>query len=291
MNAKLLSDEIPSDRYEARRCRKDGKVIILDCMRWRTEYEGRPAVIGTALDVTERKKLEREKTDFLAMITHYFRSPLTNILGYSELLSGKSKNNETGEMAEAILKSGKRLSGLVDDFLFHSRLESGMAIIEKEPGDLKELLRGLCEEYALLAEKRGLSFSLELPYGQPEVYFNRQLMERAISNVLQNALNYTPQGGKVTVNAVMEGDFVAITVTDTGPGIPAEMQPKVFDKYFRSPRTAGTRGTGLGLAVVKLVADVHSGKVEANCPEGAGCTFKILLPVKPREEDADYHHA
>jgi PAS domain S-box-containing protein len=280
INAKLLSGEIPNVRFEARRQRKDGREVILECIRWKTEYEGRPAVIGTALDITERKRLEREKMDFLAMVTHDFKSPLTNILGYSELLLETSRDPAAGEMAEAILRGGRRLSRMVDDFLFHSRLESGIAVIEKEPSDLKGLLKGICEEYALQAQKRGLSFSLELPYNLPEISIDRKLMERAVSNILQNALSYTPQGGKVNVKAEMPGGGIAaITVSDTGPGIPAEMQTKVFDKYFRSPRTAGTRGTGLGLSVVKLVADVHGGNVEVSCPEGRGCTFRILLPV------------
>jgi signal transduction histidine kinase len=254
--------------------------VILECIRWKTEYEGRPAVIGTALDVTERKRLEREKMDFLAMVTHDFKSPLTNILGYSELLLEKSKDANTGEMADAILRGGRRLSRMVDDFLFHSRLESGMAVIEMEPADLNDFLKGICEEYALQAEKRGLSFTLELPYNLLEISFDRKLMERAVSNILQNALSYTPQGGTVKVKAeTLDGGIAAITISDTGPGIPAEMQSKVFDKYFRSPRTAGTRGTGLGLSVVKLVADVHSGKVDVSCPEGRGCTFKMLLPL------------
>ncbi|MGC2423882.1 MAG: ATP-binding protein [Nitrospirota bacterium] len=287
LNEKLLSGEIPNIRFEARRQRKDGKEVILECIRWKTEYEGRPAVIGTALDVTERKRLEREKMDFLAMVTHDFKSPLTNILGYSELLLEKSRDSTTSEMADAILRGGRRLSRMVDDFLFHSRLESGMAVIEKEPSDLKYLLKGICEEYALQAEKRGLTFSLELPYNLPKISFDRKLMERAVSNILQNALSYTPQGGKVTVKAEkLDGEIAAITVSDTGPGIPAEMHSKVFDKYFRLPRTAGTRGTGLGLSVVKLVADAHGGKVEVSCPEGRGCTFRILLPLSGEGEKA-----
>ncbi|MGA2192589.1 MAG: PAS domain S-box protein [Nitrospirota bacterium] len=279
----VLTGMAANHRYQGRWIKKGGRMLEVEGTAAFTVYRGRPAIIGTALDVTERKTLEREKMDFLAMVTHDFKSPLTNILGYSELLLEKSKGDETVEMAEAIVKSGEKLSWMVEDFLFHSRLESGAGIPEMAPGDLKELLKKVCEEYVPQAEKKGLIFQLELPLSLPRIRFDRKLMERAVSNMLQNALTYTPEGGRVTVTAEnlnsIDKDFAAISVSDTGPGIPAEFQSKVFDKYFRSPTTAGIRGTGLGLAVVKLVADVHSGKMEVNCPEGVGCTFRMLIPV------------
>lgn len=282
----ILSGEKEKVRYQARWVRKDGRTIEVEGSAGFTTFKGRPALITTALDVTERKALERDKADFLAMVSHDFKSPLTNILGYSELLLEKGREktpDETCEMASAINRSGRKLYGMVEDFLFHSRLESGTVAAEKAPGDIEGLLREACGDCETIAKKKGLSLSLDVRANLPRVWFDKRLMERAVHNLLQNALTYTPEGGKIAVAAdwAKEGaeDFVVISVSDTGPGIPAEFQMRVFEKYFRAPSSAGVRGTGLGLAVVKLVADAHSGKADVDCPEGAGCTFRIMLPA------------
>ena len=279
-------------RYQGRWVRKDGRTIEVEGSAGFTTFKGRPALITTALDVTERKALERDKADFLAMVSHDFKSPLTNILGYSELLQEKGREKaaeEVCEMAGAINRSGRKLYGMVEDFLFHSRLESGTAAPEKTPGDLEGLLRGACDDCETQAEKKGLSLSLDVRAGLPRVSFDKRLLERAVHNLLQNALTYTPEGGKIAVTADWakedERDFIVISVSDTGPGIPAEFQTRIFEKYFRAPSSAGVRGTGLGLAVVKLVADAHSGKAEVDCSEGAGCTFRIVLPADTGAHD------
>jgi signal transduction histidine kinase len=154
-----------------------------------TTYQGRPAAVGIVQDVSERKRLERDKADFLAMVTHDFKSPLTNILGYSELIMQKGcvrTMDEVCEMAASVYKSGRKLIGMVEDFLFHSRLEAGTATLQKAPGNLEDLLRGVCEEYAPQAEKKGLELRLEHMSGLPRLYYDKRLVERAVSNLNQH---------------------------------------------------------------------------------------------------------
>jgi len=291
LNNRLLSGDVPSLRYETRRVRKDGAIIHVEMLRWKTEYEEKPAIIGTAIDITERKTIERERADFLAMITHDFRTPLTNIIGYSQLLMQKPTglHEDSINMLDAIYRNGDKLSGMVEDFLVHSKLECGMAAPEKIPGDIEEMLKKIGEEFAHQAARKRLAFELTVSPGLPRVPFDRKLLERAVSNLLQNAIVYTPEGGRITVSAELapgpHGDFAAISVSDNGVGIPAELKPKIFDKYFRSPKTSGAMGTGLGLAVVKAVVIAHEGKVEVDSLEGEGCTFRILLPIGPQEKN------
>jgi PAS domain S-box-containing protein len=288
---RIASGEEKSIRYQAVWVKKDGGLLDVEGTATFTAYKGRPAIIGTALDVTERKAAERERADFLAMVTHDFKAPLTSIMGFSELLMDKGSEesgDELGEMTAAIYRSGEKLSGMVEDFLVHSKLESGVAAPEKTPGKLGDVVEDVRESFSSEADKKGLELVTEIEPGLPRMNFDKKLMERAISNLIQNAVKYTPEGGKITLKAeCLSGsgeDLVAISVTDTGPGIPAELQPHLFKKYFRSPQTSGVRGAGLGLTVVKSVADAHGGDVEVCCPEGEGCTFRILLPVGPRKK-------
>jgi signal transduction histidine kinase len=118
------------------------------------------------------------------------------------------------------------------------------------------------------------------------VIIDQKLVQRAVTNLLQNAVNYTPSGGMISLGIEStrgdDEDFIVISVADTGPGIPKEEQDKVFDKYYRSSRTIDTKGTGLGLFIVKTVAKAHGGQVELTSEEGKGSTFKIILPSAPK---------
>jgi two-component system phosphate regulon sensor histidine kinase PhoR len=292
LNGRLLSGDVQNLRYETRRVRKDGAVIHVEMLRWKTEYEEKPAIIGTAIDITERKTIEREREDFLAMITHDFKAPLTSIRGFSELIMEKGRDelgDDLREMIAMIYRSGEKLSGMVEDFLVHSKLESGVAAPEKTPENMGEILKDVSEVFSSEAKKKGLAFVKKIEPGLPIMNFDKKLMERAVSNLIQNAVKYTPEGGKITVKAEcisgFDGDMVVISVTDTGPGIPAELQPHLFEKYFRSSKTRGAIGTGLGLAVVKAVVNAHEGKVEVDSLEGEGCTFRIILPIGSQENN------
>lgn len=238
-------------------------------------------------DITERKVLERQRVDFYAMVTHDLKSPLSAIRGYSELLltiQGNAFDKDTTEMVAGIHRSGKKLLRIVEDFLTFSRLESGTASLNGTLIDVGILLDDLHREFSPLAAEKGLSLTVGPGEGLPRAVLDKGLVERALQNLIQNAVLYTPRGGEITVEAgALEENsrsFISFLVSDNGPGIPAEDQGRIFEKYYRSPRTAGVKGTGLGLAIVKAVAGAHGGRVELESAEGSGSTFRLILPVE-----------
>jgi hypothetical protein len=207
-------------------------------------------------------------------------------LGYSELISkaaqGIAGGNVIDEMSKAVKRSGDKLLRLADDFMAASRLEAGGLDIRPTPVESAGLLLEVRDDFEPVARKKGIAFTADIPDGLPLAVMDKKQVERAVGNLLQNAFNYTPKGGEVRLaaEAVSYGDdnYILVSVSDTGPGIPKEDKEKIFDKYFRSPKTAGTKGTGLGLAIVKAVAEAHGGRVEVESEEGKGSTFRLFLP-------------
>ncbi len=271
--------------YQGSWLRKDGDSVEVEGKAAFTIFNGRPAIIGTALDVSQRKYLEKQRADFLAMITHDFKSPLTSILGNAELISMMkqgSADQETADMAANIVRNGDRLRSLVDDFLVHSRLDSAVLTSELTSADVREILRDVVKDFENQATKKGQALNTEFAQDVPALNMDVTLVQRAVSNLLQNAVNYTPEGGRIslkTQKAINGGRaFLVISVKDSGIGIPAAEQSKIFQKYYRMSRTSRTGGTGLGLAIVKAVADAHNGRVELTSEEGAGSTFKLFIP-------------
>jgi signal transduction histidine kinase len=239
---------------------------------------------GVSVLLMRLRLLERQKEDFYAIVTHDIKSSLTTILGYTEFLQTDKKyklNDEQQEIVAAIDRSGHNILRLAEGFLDLSRLRSWKMSLNKSAVDVGLLMKEIHGCYVQCAREKGLELKLELPEAHVVCMLDRRYVESAVRNLVENAIKYT-RTGSVTLKAARQagsgGEFVAISVSDTGPGIPREHVKKIFNRYYRSPRTAGLKGTGLGLAIVKEVADVHDGLVQVNCTEGAGCTFKLFLP-------------
>jgi signal transduction histidine kinase len=227
--------------------------------------------------------LEQQRDNFLAMVTHDFKSPLTVMMGYAELIATHEGLDENiSEMCGYILKNGEKLLGMVDDFIFHARLQSGVLTPEFATTDLNEVLKDARKEFSVQAVKKRQVIEVDFAEDLQFAFLDRKLIERAIYNLMQNAINYTPEGGQISLKTeyrvVGKQIFPAISVSDTGPGIPAEQISQLFDMYFRSKNTIGVRGAGLGLTIVKAVAEAHGGHVEIVSELGKGSTFYIYLP-------------
>jgi len=232
-------------------------------------------------DITEKKALERQKADFYAMVTHDIRSPLTSVIGYSELLKSKSDkfDAETNQMVATIMKSGERIEHLLENFLTISKIDAGKFVVTPAPTDIAALLRDACSDIEMAVQKKKLDLKIEIADGLPQATVDPKLIQRAVLNLLHNAINYTPAPGTITLKAVFDGNFIIISVTDTGKGIPADEQKAIFAKYFRSQKTSGVKGSGLGLAIVKSAVEAHGGRVEVESELGKGSTFKMFFPV------------
>jgi len=283
-----IEEKVKDLHSEFRMLKKDGGVVFVEVLSSYTLYQGKPSIIGSLLDITERKELEQQKTDFYAMITHDFKSPLTTILGYTEfILTVKADrlDSEIMEMVAAIQNSGVNLLHMSDDFLALSRIESGMLTLNLAPIDVSDILRRVSKDLEKAAHEKGLSLVEKFSGGLPAAMADQRLVRRAMANLLHNAINYTPSGGAVTLRTEAapsgESGYVVVSVSDTGPGIMPGEREKIFDKYYRSPVTSGLKGTGLGLAIVKAVAEAHGGRVALESEEGKGSTFRMFLPTQP----------
>jgi len=262
----------------------DGRIIEVEVLSSVYMFNQARVVQCNFRDITKRKELEKLKADFYAMVTHDIRSPLVTILGYSEmLLSNAGKfDEETNQMVAAIYKSGQRVTSLIENFLTISKVEAAKLVLNAAPTDIALLLRDACLEIKLAAQEKKLDLKMEIADGLPKAMVDSRLIQRAVLNLLNNAVNYTPAPGTIVLKAVSEGNnLLIISVTDTGVGIPADEQKAVFEKYYRSRKTAEVKGSGLGLAIVKTAAEAHGGRVELESESGKGSTFRIILPLSP----------
>ncbi|HEY3347921.1 MAG TPA: PAS domain-containing sensor histidine kinase [Nitrospirota bacterium] len=263
--------------------RKNGTVFPMDLAVGEVKLDGRRIFAGIARDITERKEIEQQKADFYAMVTHDIKSPLTVVLGFAEVMSMMELAPDVKEMAEGIDNNAKKIIGLLEDFLDMSRLESARFALEPAKGDLLELVGSIAEQFRPLAEKKRISLSVDADGRMPAVVFDAKYLVRAVSNMVQNAINYTPEGGRVVIAAYLrqakDGRVAEVSVSDTGIGIPAGDIKRIFEKYYRSPSVSNTKGSGLGLALVKAVAEAHGGNISVHSEEGKGSTFVISLPL------------
>lgn len=283
--AELKAGDLPL--FESTHIAKDGRAIPVEIKSVYMEIGGGEYVCAFVRDIAERKALERQRSDFYAMITHDLKSPLTVILGYADMLLEEGQQDrpeDIREMAAGIKLSGRKLFRMVDDFLAISRLEAGKATFNECPVDVREMLVEVASEGFALAVRKGQAFDSQIDNGLPMSIIDKTHVYRAVTNLVLNAVNYTPDGGRITFKAesIVSGGQpqIRISVADNGPGIPAGERERIFEKYYRSPKTSGTRGSGLGLAVVKAVAAIHGGRVELSSEEGRGSEFSLVLPVR-----------
>lgn len=241
---------------------------------------------------------------FSADIAHDLRTPVNNIRGEAEVALARARSTEEyRDVVESCLEEAVRLSDLIGDLLFLARAESPLTHLRRERVDVAELLGGVREYYEASAADSGVSLTTTVADQPVVAELDRTLLQRAVGNLVSNALAHTPPGGTVVLGTVFDSpidsphfdssktDFpnaafstIRIDVSDTGVGIPAEALPKVFDRFFRvdSSRSQGSGGTGLGLAIVQSIALLHGGKVEIASQPGHGTRVTLRMPVRPR---------
>ncbi|MBI5642516.1 MAG: PAS domain-containing sensor histidine kinase [Deltaproteobacteria bacterium] len=232
-------------------------------------------------DITEEKKVETIKKDFVANVSHELRTPLASIKGYSEtLLDGGMDDKETlKEFLRVIDRHATRMARLIDDLLILSRLESHQMAIISAPVELNDLIFTTTKGFEKQARDKGIAISAEIPDDLPKVMGDRDRLEQVVVNLLDNAIKYTHSGGSVTVKAKREDGGVRVDITDTGMGIPSGDIPRIFERFYRvdKARSRELGGTGLGLAIVKHIIQGHNGKLFVESTPGKGSTFSFLL--------------
>jgi len=254
------------------------------------KISGQEYVCAFARDISERKRSEQERTEFLAMVSHDIRSPMTTIIGMSELVAERGRDTldeESLEMLGDINRSGRKVTDMLKDFVTVARLEIGKLPINYFPVKPAVIVEECMLDYAQMASEKPVELSSHIEEGLETVELDKDLVERALGNLVTNAINYTPAGGHITVGtgARMEDGvrMLELSVQDDGPGIPPEEHELAFQKYARLKTATGVKGTGLGLPIVKAIAAAHGGRVELVSEEGKGARFAILLPYRKDE--------
>jgi len=229
------------------------------------------------------EKLERVRKDFVINVSHELRTPLASIQGYTEtLLDGALADPEHNVRFLGIIRQNvERLTRLTEDLLTLSRIEQKRLALNFEPHSLNRLLRDAIDLVRPIARKSGVALDLQPAAGDPEVWCDREAVDQVLSNLLDNAVKYTPAGGMVDVGTAASDHWVEVFVRDTGIGIPAEDVPRLFERFYRvdKARSRELGGTGLGLSIVKHLVAAHHGTVRVESAPQRGSTFYFTLPA------------
>lgn len=252
-----------------------------------------------------RERFQRT-TNALASAAHDLKTPLSILNGYVELLHSEKLgplSDRQREVLQDMRDSGKRLQQFIQDFLTYSALETGGLRMHFDMGNVNDCLSGVCRLWSSRFQEKGIALYFLGNDKLPIFPFDSPKLERIISNLLENSFKFTPQGGTVWVHAepymwerrtasqpstserrrqnLTHPNSVKVSVSDTGPGIPAEFHLEVFDDFFRLPGTENQEGMGLGLAIARRLVQGMSGKIWVESDPGAGCKFSFLIPYKP----------
>jgi two-component system phosphate regulon sensor histidine kinase PhoR len=234
-------------------------------------------------DITELRKLERVRRDFVANVSQELRTPLTAIQGFAEtLLAGAidDPQNRT-RFLEIILEHSRRLARLTDDLLMLSKMDAERLELEIRRLPVPQIIQSCLETAQRRASEKDLRISLNMPQGLPDIAGDRRRLAEVLQNLLDNAIQYTLPGGQILVSAEKGEGEVILTVSDTGIGIPKADQPRIFERFYRVDvaRSREAGGTGLGLAIAKHLVDVHGGRLWVDSEVGQGSQFHFSVPL------------
>jgi len=231
-------------------------------------------------DQTEIERMEKTRRDFIANVSHELRTPLTSVQGYAEtLLEGNSLSSGTREFLEVIRKNATRMGRLTEDLLILARVESGEQAFNLEMAMPQDLLNDAEQTFRELAAARNIELSV-MNTATSAVLVDRYAIHQVFSNLIDNALKYGAQGGKILIGACDTEEGVQFYVRDFGFGIPSEHLPRLFERFYRvdKARSRESGGTGLGLAIAKHVVRAHAGTIRAESELNHGSTFYFTLP-------------
>lgn len=240
--------------------------------------------IWTLRDVTEQRELDRLKDDFVATVSHELRTPLTSMMGFLQMI----RDGEAGELTpeqdrflSIVYRSSERLQRLVGDLLFVSRLDSGGLQLNLQPVHVDEVLREAAETVTGIVRSHDLTLTTDIGH-VPPIDGDRERLSQLFANLLSNAVKFTPAGGHITARAYANDGAAIAEIEDTGIGIPAIEQERLFQRFFRSStaQAQAIPGTGLGLVISKAIAEAHGGEIRVRSEPGSGTCFSVALPLE-----------
>lgn len=239
--------------------------------------------VAVIRDVTEERRLEKLREDFIANVSHELRTPIAMLQGYSEAIIDDiaSSDEEKKELAQIIYDESLRMGRLVNELLDLARMESGKMELHKKKVNLKDFAERVIRKFQGLSKEHKIELSLKLHLEDPWLEIDVDRIEQVLTNLIHNALRYTNEGGSVTLVITSTINSVKFDIIDTGTGIPEEDLPYVFERFYKADkaRTRGrSSGTGLGLAIAKNIVEAHGGHIGVHSKKGEGSTFTFTIP-------------
>ena len=273
-----------------------GELAIVEMRVVETEWEDEVAYLASLRDITEHRQahealveLDRAKSEFISNVSHELRTPLQSIRGFTKLmLMGKVPDPETQKEFLSIMeRESKHLSGLIEGLLDMSRLESGRFQIQKQRMSIENIISDAIGNFYSLASERGVVIHMDILSALPEMEVDGERLGQVMFNLLSNALKFSPDSGDVTVKAEVKNSDLMVQVSDCGIGIPNEVMPYLFQRFYRAKDPMARGGTGLGLYISKHIIEAHGGHIWVESKLGEGSTVSFTLPLN---QDGDGSH-
>lgn len=275
-----------TEPYEITGLKKDGTRIDLEVRGQHLRYRNQPARVVVLRDITQRKELDRVKSEFISVVSHELRTPITSIRGALGLVIG----GVTGEvpaqvksLVEIAHKNSDRLARLINDILDIEKIEAGKMVFNMAPVDVAFLVEQTIGDNRPYAGQLGVTLQLNEPVPQVKIYGDSDRLVQALTNLLSNSAKFSPTGECVCVHIEANEETVRVNITDKGPGIPAEFRGRIFQKFAQADSSDQRKkgGTGLGLSITKAIIEAHGGQLGFETGEGKGTTFFFVLPRLP----------
>jgi two-component system, OmpR family, phosphate regulon sensor histidine kinase PhoR len=247
---------------------------------------GASGVVALFHDISRLKQVDEIRRDFVANVSHELRTPLSIFHGNLETLleAGDLDEKETRHIYEVMKRHSDRLNLLVNDLLSLARLESKEANLQLAEINLRDFLEDVTRDWKKRLAGKNLRLDLQVPDGFPTLHADERRLEEVVHNLLDNAVKYSHQNGRILIHASAPDQEIVLSVSDEGIGIVAGDLPRIFERFYRADRARSRElgGTGLGLSIVKHIAQLHGGRVEAESVVGQGTTIRVILPNSPQ---------
>lgn len=286
-SALSMTEDVLTELTEELDIGEDGEdkkaIYVVKCRPFRDRVGRNLGTITVLSDITYLKDINQRKSDFVSMVAHEIRSPMNSVMAQIKVIQDGLAGGVTQKQSEILGRASEKINGLVylsSELLNMASREAGLIALEKTECDMTEVIKDQVDFHQPKAQAKGIQLKLEPLPDLPPVLANKQNMEEVLSNLITNAINYTPGEGRITVSAHPEKHHLCITVSDTGLGIEKEELGRIFDRFYRvkNEKTRYIIGTGLGLPIVKSIVEAHDGMIRVESKPDHGTTFYVYIP-------------
>jgi two-component system phosphate regulon sensor histidine kinase PhoR len=273
-----------TEELEIKKSGEDGTATyVARCRPFRDRIGRNLGTITVLSDITYLKDINQRQSDFVSMVAHEIRSPMNSVMAQIKVVQDGLAGDVTQKQGEILGRASEKINGLVtlsSELLDMASREAGLIVLERTECDMTKVLKDQVDFHQPKAQAKGIQLKLDPLPDLPPVLANKQNMEEVLSNLIANAINYTPGKGKITVSARPEKHHLCISVSDTGLGIAEEELGRIFDRFYRvkNEKTRYIIGTGLGLSIVKSIVEAHDGMIQVESKPDHGSTFVVYIP-------------